>query len=342
MARTLCYTATHDDKGLRLDTVLAGHGLYSSRNIAARYIENEKVFINGAPVAKKHIVCMGDFIVYEEESAPAKTEPSGQAIDLDIRYEDEHLLVLSKQAGLVCHPSSDHVDGTLVNALIYRYGIENLCNVQGEEDRPGIVHRLDMDTTGLMLAAKTDEAGTALMAAIREHEVDRRYIALVHGNIAHNSGMVDAPISRSLQNRTKMTVRDGEGARDSITTFKVLERFEAGSKDEGYTLLECKLFTGRTHQIRVHMQYIKHSCVGDPLYDSASASIQLGLTRQFLHSHLIDFEHPITHCHLRLSDSLAQDLQDALDSISSRSTGRTEEGETIIPMLRPDQGIECD
>ena len=133
-------------------------------------------------------------------------------IDLDIRYEDEHLIVLSKQAGLVCHPSVDHDDGTLVNALIYHCGADNLCNVQGQDDRLGIVHRLDRDTTGLMLAAKDDVTGSALMADIRDRAVDRRYLALVQGVIAHDTGMIDAPIARSASERTRMAVRDAPSA----------------------------------------------------------------------------------------------------------------------------------
>ena len=333
MSRTLSHTVTQGNDDIRIDAYLAKQGFYSSRSVAAHHIEDEKVFLNGKSVAKRCIVHSGDFIVYEEESVPTKVELIGQAIDLDIRYEDEYLLVLSKQAGLVCHPSPDHADHTLVNALIYHFGKEGLCDVQGEDDRPGIVHRLDMDTTGLMLAAKTDEAGQALMDAIRKREVDRRYITLVHGNIAHDSGMIDAPISRSLQDRTKMTVRESENARNSITTFKVLERFEAGPKDDGYTLLECKLYTGRTHQIRVHMQYIKHSCVGDPLYGSGNVLSQLGLTRQFLHSYLLEFEHPITHHPVKLTDVLADDLTASLSLISDRSMGRTDLGKKILPLL---------
>lgn len=342
MTRTLSHTVTQENDGIRIDAFLAKQELYSSRSVAVHYIEDKKVFLNGKIVAKKQVVSSGDFIVYEEEAAPEKVELVGQAIKLDIRYEDEYLLVLSKQAGLICHPSPDHHDNTLVNALIHFYGKDGLCNVQGEEDRPGIVHRLDMDTTGLMLAAKTDDAGQALMDAIREREVDRRYITLVHGNIAHDNGMIDAPIARSLQDRTKMTVRDSESARNSVTTFKVLERFEAGPKDNGYTLLECKLYTGRTHQIRVHMQYIKHSCVGDPLYGSGNPSSQLGIDRQFLHSYLIEFEHPITHCRVQLTDALADDLQVALESIADRSMGKTEAGTEITSMLKPTRKIDCE
>lgn len=330
MARTLSYTVTTEDAGKRLDVLAADRGFYSSRNTAARSIEEGSVFVNGKTVAKKYLVSIGDFIVYDEEEVLRKNSMEGQAIDLDIRYEDDYLLVLSKQAGLVCHPSIDHYDGTLVNALIHHCGIDNLCNIQGNEDRMGIVHRLDMDTTGLMLAAKTDDTGTRIMEAIRERAVDRRYLALVQGTIAHDSGMIDAPITRSPQERTRMVVRNSEKARESITTFKVLERFEAGPKDDGFTLVECKLLTGRTHQIRVHMQYIKHACVGDPVYRGGSSHAQLGLQRQFLHSYLLDFEHPERHTKMHFVDSLAQDLSEALKSISKRTTGRTAAGDEVF------------
>ena len=156
MTRIVSYTATNADEGTRLDACLAACGAYASRSQAASYIEEGKVFVNGQTVAKKHAVHAGDTIVYEASEEPVRSALRGEDIPLDIRYEDEDLLVIAKQAGLVCHPSQDHWDGTLVNALIYHCGADHLCNVQGEDDRLGIVHRLDRDTTGLMLAAKTD------------------------------------------------------------------------------------------------------------------------------------------------------------------------------------------
>ena len=174
MTRSLCHIVAAADAGARLDALMAERGLYPSRSAAARAIEEGAVFVTGANVAKKLAVAAGATVVYEaaEEAAPRALE--GEPIDLDIRFEDEHLLVLSKQVGLVCHPSVDHYDGTLVNALVHHCGAANLCNVQGEDDRLGIVHRLDRDTSGLMLAAKTDEAGYALMEDIRARAVDRR------------------------------------------------------------------------------------------------------------------------------------------------------------------------
>lgn len=336
MARMLSYSATALDAGERLDSLLAARACFASRSAAARAIESGNVFVNGANVVKKYAVAAGDLIVYQEEEEVEAGPVTGQPIDLDIRFEDDDLIVLSKQIGLVCHPSVDHADGTLVNALIYHCGADHLCNVQGEDDRLGIVHRLDRDTSGLMLAAKTDAAGYALMEDIRDRAVDRRYLALVHGVIAPDTGMIDAPIARSANERTRMAVRDVPSARDAVTTFRVLERFEPRQHDDGYTLIDCKLFTGRTHQIRVHMQYAKHPLVGDPVYTAngpKDARAQLGLKRQFLHSFRIRFIHPETSEELEFADNLPRDLDEALRSLGDRSRGMTDAGREVAALL---------
>ena len=265
MAASRLYMATAGDEGMRLDALLGKLGLYASRSAAAKAIEEGRVLVAGQAASKKQTVAAGQAIVYEVDEQAVPTPLVGEPIPLDIRYEDDDVIVLSKQAGLVCHPSDDHREGTLVNALIFHCGAEHLCNVQGDFDRLGIVHRLDMDTTGLMLAAKTDFAGEALVKAIQDRVVDRHYLALVHGIIAPDTGMIDAPIARHAKDRMRMSVRDCDSAREAITTFSVLERFEADAHDNGYTLIDCKLFTGRTHQIRVHMEYTRHPLVGDPL-----------------------------------------------------------------------------
>ena len=336
MARMLSYSATALDAGERLDSLLAARACFASRSAAARAIESGNVFVNGANVVKKYAVAAGDVIVYQEEEEVEAGPVTGQPIDLDIRFEDDDLIVLSKQIGLVCHPSVDHADGTLVNALIYHCGADHLCNVQGEDDRLGIVHRLDRDTSGLMLAAKTDKAGYALMEDIRDRAVDRHYLALVHGVIAPDTGVIDAPIARSANERTRMAVRDVPSARDAVTTFRVLERFEPRQHDDGYTLIDCKLFTGRTHQIRVHMQYAKHPLVGDPVYTAngpKDARAQLGLKRQFLHSFRIRFIHPETSEELEFADNLPRDLDEALRSLGDRSRGMTDAGREVAALL---------
>lgn len=330
------YQTTADDAGERLDCLIARIAGYPSRSAAVRAIEDGKVFVNGANVAKKHVLRAGDTVVFEVFASEEHLPVSGQNISLDIRFEDDDMIVLSKQPGLVCHPSIDHRDGTLVNALIYHCGADHLCNVQGEDDRLGIVHRLDRDTTGLMLAAKTNTAGTILMGDIKDRAVDRHYLALVHGNIPHDSGMVDAPIARSVNERTRMQVRDCPSARDALTTFRVLERFESSTFDDGYTLIDCKLFTGRTHQIRVHMLYTRHPLVGDPLYNASApkdARSSLGLDRQFLHSFRLGLAHPVSGDEMHFADNLPDDLSEALSSIASRSLGRTPAGDEVFSLL---------
>lgn len=333
MPRLLSRTVDADAAGMRLDAFLAKSGAYPSRSSAAKQVEAGKVVVNGAACSKKTAVAAGDTVVFEELEDASPMPVAGEPIDLDIRYEDEWMLVLSKQAGLCVHPSEGHYGATLANALVYRYGHEGLAHVQGD-DRPGIVHRLDMETSGLMMCAKDDAVGNALQDMIRLRTVDRRYLTLVHGNIAHDTGLIDEPIARSDGNRLRMAVSDKPGARSAVTTFKVLERFEAARFDEGYTLLECKLFTGRTHQIRVHMKYIHHCCVGDPMYKSGTEKAQMGLERQFLHSYSIAFDHPVTGEHVHLLDALPPELQGVLDSLAGRSMGRTEAGEEVFATLQ--------
>lgn len=332
MAKSVLYTATDQDKDIRLDTLLAERGCYASRSAAAKAVGEGKVFVNGAVPQKRYAVQPGDTVVYEELEPEGAPELAGEPIPLDVRFEDDDLLVISKQAGLICHPSFNHFEHTLVNALVYRYGHDNLAHVQGD-DRPGIVHRLDGDTSGLMLCARDDETGYALQEAIRLKEVDRRYLALVHGVLSMDSGEVDAPIARNHKTGVTMLVSDDPSSREALTTFHVIERFEARRKDDGYTLVECKLFTGRTHQIRVHMRFIRHCIVGDPAYGSHGPVEQLGLNRQFLHSYRLAFTHPVTGERLDFTDYLPDDLQTALDKLKDRSVGVTPYGQEVLDRL---------
>lgn len=333
MARLTCADVTEEFAGARLDAFLAESGAYTSRSAAVKAIERNLVFVNGKARAKNYALSPGDTVVFETLPEVKRAPLVGENIPLDVRYEDEHLLVLSKQTGLCVHPSPGHEGSTLCHALIYKYGQDNLAHIQGD-DRPGIVHRLDMETSGLLMCAKTNEAGNLLQDMIRLRDVDRRYLALVHGNIAHDTGMIDQPIARGWQDRLRMVVTDRGNAREAITTFTVLERFEAGVKDAGYTLLECKLYTGRTHQIRVHMEYIGHCCVGDPLYKWGSDNVQLGLhKRQFLHSYALTFTHPFTGETLSFIDGLPPDLANVYAEITPRSVGKTEYGKRIMQDL---------
>ena len=324
-----------DGDGMRLDAFLAtGEGM-PSRSACARLVEEGGVTINETPAtSKSERVLLGDRVratVDEPEPAGGLLAPNPY-IPLDIRYEDEHLIVLSKQAGLVCHPSLGHVDDTLANALVAHCGYGHLGMLQGEE-RPGIVHRLDMDTTGLMLAAKDDATQRALQDLIRLRVLDRRYVTLVHGYVAHDEGTIETGIARSTRDRLRMAVSDAPGAREAITTFRVLERYEAARRDEGYALLECHLYTGRTHQIRVHMRHIGHPLVGDQLYGRGDARVNLGLRRQFLHSWHVRFDHPVTGEAIEIADRLPDDLLAILESLKDRSMGRTAAGEEICPEL---------
>ena len=325
----LMHEVTGDEAGERLDKLLADTGLVASRALAQRLIEGGHVTIDGAPVRKSRSVRDGDFIEIEVPSAEQPDLLAAEDIPLDIRYEDDRLIVLSKAAGMVVHPAHGHWSGTLVHALL-GYS-EELGGLQGEE-RPGIVHRLDKDTSGLMLVAKDDDVQRALQEQIRQRLVDRRYLTLVHGVIVPDSGLVDAPIGRNPKDRQRMAVTDAPGSRQAVTSFRVLERFEASGLDDGYTLAECKLQTGRTHQIRVHMEYIRHQVVGDPLYGRKRKGADLGLTRQFLHSYRLSFEHPVTDERIELVDWLPDDLADALDGLAGRSEGRTKAGDEVFAL----------
>ena len=333
MAGDLHILVAESDAGTRLDAYLGALDACPSRSACAHLVEAGAVRLNGEVcTSKKRPVQAGDRISVElpEQAEPGVVAP--EPIPLDIRYEDDHLIVLSKQRGLVCHPAQGHESGTLANALVYHCGIEHLGTLQGE-DRPGIVHRLDRDTSGLMLAAKDDETQRALQDLIRLRTLDRRYITLVHGYVAHDAGTIDTGIARSTRDRVKMAVSDDPLARQAITTFCVLERFDASRGDDGYTLLECHLYTGRTHQIRVHMRHIHHPCVGDPLYGKGNLRADRGLTRQFLHSWRVSFDHPITGEHIECRDELPWDLAAVLDELAPLSLGRTDAGEEIVPQL---------
>ena len=323
-----------DGDGKRLDSYLAGCEGMPSRSACARLIEAGSVTINATSATDKaERVMLGDRVEVslpepEPEVGVLRPNPS---IPLDIRFEDDYLIVLSKQAGLVCHPSPGHVDDTLANALLAHCG-PRLGMLQGD-DRPGIVHRLDMDTSGLMLAAKDDDTQRALQDLIRLRTLDRRYVTLVHGYVAADEGTITTGIVRSRRDRVRMTVSDDPLAREAITTFRVLERFEAGRFDEGFTLIECHLYTGRTHQIRVHMRHIGHACVGDQLYGRGDDRANRGLRRQFLHSWRLRFEHPVTGEDVACADVLPPDLLAILEGLGPMTMGRTEAGEDICPRL---------
>ncbi|WP_056983117.1 RluA family pseudouridine synthase [Lentilactobacillus rapi] len=263
----------------RLDKVVSEIDTTISRSRAKKLIEDGHIKVNGQLKKPKYHAEVGDQIDIEDiEPTPISLEPEN--IPLDIIYEDDDVIVVNKPQGMVVHPSAGHSNHTLVNALLFH---SPLSTINGEF-RPGIVHRIDKDTSGLLMVAKNDAAHQALSEQLKKQKNLRKYIALVHGRINENSGVVNAPIGRSVKDRKKQAVvADG---RPAITHFKVLERFQ------DYTLISCQLETGRTHQIRVHMKYIGHPIAGDPLYGPRKTLKGNG---QFLHAQELGFEHPVTH-----------------------------------------------
>jgi len=265
-----------DKEGTRLDVFLS-EKLGLSRSKIQKLVKDKLVKVNDKIVSSSYSVKNGDRIeVLDDLDYSISVE--AEDIPVDVIYEDDDLLIINKASGMVVHPAPGHYTGTLVNALLYRFDISG-----GEKFRPGIVHRLDKDTSGLMIVAKNEEMLEKLSTMISKKEVERKYLAIVDGVIPHDTGTVDAPIGRDHNNRQKMAVTD-INSKEAITHFRVLERFQNQS------LLECILDTGRTHQIRVHMAYIGHPVLNDPLYGRGKAT-DFG---QMLHSYSIRFLHPRT------------------------------------------------
>lgn len=271
------------ESGVRIDVFLAGAlGGEYSRSAVQRLIEEGHVLLNGKPVRKNHKVSAGEiFEVTLPE--PVKTELTPQEIPLDVVYEDEDLIVVNKPRGMVVHPAPGHPDETLVNALLARCG-ESLSGIGGEM-RPGIVHRLDKDTSGLLIAAKNDFAHRALSAQLKDRSLSRVYEAVVVGRIRQDSGTISAPIGRHPADRKRQAVLR-EGGREAVTHYEVIARYN------GYTHVRCRLETGRTHQIRVHMAHIGHPLLGDMVYGRKKP--EKGLEGQCLHAKEISFIHPRT------------------------------------------------
>lgn len=265
--------------GIRIDKYLSNETEYS-REFISSIIDEKKLFVNGNIVKASYKVNIGDIIEFEPEKFIKKTDIVPTKMDLDIVYEDEYLMVINKPSGLVVHPGSGNYDNTLVNGLMYY--TKNLSDISGDE-RPGIVHRIDKDTSGLILVAKTNKAHEILADDFKNKRVKREYLALLNGVFKEGSATIDAPIGRDKINREKMTVTDSN-SKNAVTHMKVIKRYEK------YTLVSCTLETGRTHQIRVHMAYIGYPVHNDPVYSHDNAD-SFG---QFLHSYKMHFIHPIT------------------------------------------------
>ena len=293
----------------RIDAFLSSEIEGMSRNGIQRLIEEGAVEVNGAVCdSKKMKVGEGDeirIIVPE----PKKLDVKAENLPIDIVYEDDHLLVVDKAKGMVVHPAQTTPDGTLVNAVMYHCA-GRLSSINGVE-RPGIVHRIDKDTSGLLVIAKTDAAHESLAAQLAEHSVTRAYLALVHDNIKDDSGRIDLPIGRDPKNRLRMAVTTKNSKR-AVTNYTVLERFGKA------TLIEARLETGRTHQIRVHMAYMKHPLIGDPVYGPAKSKYRdMG---QMLHAYILGFIHPATGEYMEFRSELPEEFREMLEKfrLSSR------------------------
>ncbi|MCR5079648.1 MAG: RluA family pseudouridine synthase [Bacilli bacterium] len=292
-----------DNAGKRVDEALFSTGVFLSRSKAASLVKEGKVKLNGKLCKPGNKVELGDEIAFEEP-APKPTTLEGEDIPLDVIYEDDCLMVINKPAGLVVHPGNGHDSGTLVNAIIYR----NRDIDAGDSSRPGIVHRIDKDTSGLVCIAKTEEAMLGLQAQLKDHSMHREYIALVNGVIKENEGKIDAPLSRDKKDRVKFAV-DLEG-KEAITFFFVKERFIRSKA----TLVECRLLTGRTHQIRVHMEYIGHPIIGDPLYGKGNRVLYD--KGQLLHAFRLSFTHPLTKKEMSFTCPLPEYFTEILSKLS--------------------------
>ena len=286
-----------ENEGLRIDRYLASE-LDISRSKIQKLIEEEKVFVNGKVVPSSYAVKIDDKIEVQDD-LDYNIKVEAEDIPIDIVYEDDDLLIINKESGMVVHPAPGHYHGTLVNALLYLYPLNS-----GEKERPGIVHRLDKDTSGLMVVAKNEWTHEKLSEMISTKLVERKYLAIVQGVIKHDTGEIDAPIGRDSHNRQKMAVTDVHG-KDAITHFKVLEKLNNS------TYIECKLDTGRTHQIRVHMAYIGHPVLNDPLYGRGNCS-EFG---QMLHSYSIRFNHPRTNKELFFTVDPPKEFKDKLEEL---------------------------
>ena len=303
---TLHLKAETEDAGTRLDAFVASRANGLTRSQAARYIEEGRVSVDGKPAAKSCRITGGEAVTVDVPEV-RDTALTAQDIPLDVVYEDADVIVVNKPAGLVVHPAPGHPDGTLVNALLHHCG-SSLSGIGGEK-RPGIVHRIDRDTSGLIIAAKNDAAHLGLSAQLSDHTLRRTYECIVRGGFREDSGTVNAPIGRDPRDRKRMAVTE-KNSREAVTHWRVLERFA------GYTLLECRLETGRTHQIRVHLAWRSHPILGDTVYGHKKP--ELGVDTQCLHARELTFVHPRTGARVTVSCELPEYFQELLRKLRQK------------------------
>ena len=296
-------TLTLDRSGERLDAAISRLAPEISRSQAQRLLEQGLITIAGKPAKKNDRLPAGTTLALVLPQAQ-ETELAAQDIPLDIRYEDEDVVVVNKPKGLVVHPAPGHADGTLVNALLHHCG-DSLSGIGGER-RPGIVHRIDKDTSGLLIAAKNDFAHAQLSAQLKDHSLARTYECIVCGSLKEDSGTIDAPIGRHPTDRKKMAVTE-KNSRSAVTHWEVIARYR------GYTHIRCRLETGRTHQIRVHLAWRNHPIVGDMVYGRKKP--ELGLDTQCLHARALDFTHPRTGERVHVECELPDYFQKALSKL---------------------------
>lgn len=297
------FTVAPEQAGERVDKLLAELLEDFTRSRIQKIAESGQLLINGSPVKVNYKLKAGDEIVLHVEP-PQEVDIVAEDIPLDIVYEDEEMLVVNKPQGMVVHPAAGNYSGTLVNALMAYCG-DSLSGINGEK-RPGILHRIDKDTSGLLLVAKTDRAHRSLAEQIKAHSLTRAYRALVHGNFKEDGGTIDAPIGRHPIDRKKMTITTIH-AREAVTHFRVLERFGR------FTYIECRLETGRTHQIRVHMSQNGHPIVGDKTYGVKKEDFRLD--GQLLHAYKVGFIHPVTEEYMEFTSELPQYFEKVLKNL---------------------------
>lgn len=302
-----------EDK-IRIDTYLTREEILPSRSQVQNLITQGKIKVNNNLIKPSYLLKNGDKIdLYLPEVK--ELEIKAEEIPLDIIYEDEYLIVINKPPGMIVHPAGKIRSGTLVNALLYH--CQGSLSGIGGIIRPGIVHRLDKNTSGIMVVAKNDFAHLDLSRQIKNRQITKKYIALVYGKVENESGIIDAPIGRSLGDRKKMAVIEGE-SKTAFTKFKVLKRFL------DYTLLEVEIYTGRTHQIRVHLSFIGYPVVGDKVY-SRKKQVLKNINRQALHSYILGFVHPFIKKYMEFRAPLPNDMQELINSLEKQKMESAED-----------------